>query len=165
MCIRDRPYTALQAMFDPSVPHGWHYYWKSVELPPLTDPAIDTLIEHASSLTSPKSYCIVFQLGGALGRVGADETAFSQRDATHNVNINAVWTEDDPDSGRHVAWACDYFDALQPHAGGRVYVNFLGEEGGERVRQAYGDRSYERLVELKRELRAPYWEGRERAVH
>ena len=39
---------------------------------------------------------------------------------------------------------------MQPHAGGRVYVNFLGEEGGNRVRQAYGARHYERLVELKR---------------
>ncbi|MGH2951000.1 MAG: FAD-linked oxidase, partial [Solirubrobacterales bacterium] len=60
-----KPYTALQSMFDPFVPHGWHRYWKSVELPPLTDDAIDTLVEHASALTSPKSYCIVFQLGGA----------------------------------------------------------------------------------------------------
>ena len=94
--LEPKPYTALQSMFDPFVPHGWHRYWKSVELPPLTDDAIDTLVEHASAPTSPKSYCIVFQLGGALARVGEDETAFSQRDAAHNVNINAVWTEDDP---------------------------------------------------------------------
>jgi FAD/FMN-containing dehydrogenase len=148
--LEPKPYTALQSMFDPSVPHGWHYYWKSVELPPLTDTAIDTLVDHASALTSPKSYCIVFQLGGALARVGEDETAFSQRDAAHNVNINAVWTEEDPDAERHIAWARDFFDAMQPHAGGRVYLNFLGEEGGNRVRQAYGARNYERLVELKR---------------
>jgi FAD/FMN-containing dehydrogenase len=137
-------------MFDPMVPHGWHRYWKSVELPPLTDEAIDTLVQHAPATTSPKSYCIVFQLGGALGRVGENETAFSQRDAAHNVNVNAVWTEEDPDAERHVGWARDFFDALQPHAGTRVYVNFLGEEGDSRVRQAYGARNYERLVELKR---------------
>jgi FAD/FMN-containing dehydrogenase len=149
--LEPKPYTALQSMFDPLVPHGWHRYWKSVELPPLTDEAIDTLVEHSSALTSPKSYCIVFQLGGALARVGEDETAFSQRDATHNVNINAVWTEDDPDAARHIAWARDFLDAMQPHAGGRVYLNFLGEEGGNRVRQAYSARNYERLVELKRD--------------
>jgi FAD/FMN-containing dehydrogenase len=148
--LEPKPYTALQSMFDPMVPHGWHRYWKSVELPPLTDDAIDTLVENAPAVTSPKSYCIVFQLGGALARVGEDVTAFSQRDAAHNVNINAVWTEDDPDGERHIAWARDFFDALQPHAGGRVYVNFLGEEGGDRVRQAYGARNYERLAELKR---------------
>ncbi|MGH3073115.1 MAG: FAD-binding oxidoreductase [Gaiellaceae bacterium] len=149
--LEPKPYTALQSMSDPSVPHGWHYYWKSVELPPLTDSAMDTLVEHAAAQTSPLSYGIVFQLGGALARADADETAFSQRDAAHNVNIHAAWTADDPDGGRHVAWARDFFSALQPHAGGRVYVNFLGDEGGERVRQAYGDRHYERLVELKRE--------------
>ena len=66
------------------------------------------------------------------------------------MNINAVWTEDDPEGERHVAWARDFFSAMQPHAGGRVYLNFLGDEGPERVRQAYGDRQYERLVELKR---------------
>jgi FAD/FMN-containing dehydrogenase len=148
--LEPKPYTALQSMFDPLVPHGWHRYWKSLELPPLTDGAIDTLIEHSSAPTSPKSYTIVFQLGGALARVGEDETAFSQRDTAHNVNINAVWTEEDPDAVRHIAWARDFFGAMQPQAEGRVYVNFLGEEGGNRVRQAYGARTYERLVNLKR---------------
>jgi FAD/FMN-containing dehydrogenase len=148
--LEPKLYTALQSTFDRSVPHGWHRYWKSVELPALTDDAIDTLVDHASAQTSLKSYCIVFQLGGALARMGEDETAFSQRDAAYNVNINAVWTEDDPEGERHVAWARDFFSAMQPHAGGRVYVNFLGDEGAERVRQAYGDRQYERLVELKR---------------
>jgi FAD/FMN-containing dehydrogenase len=148
--LEPKPYVALQSMADPSVPHGWHYYWKSVELPPLTDAAIDTLIEHASGLTSPKSYCIVFQLGGALGRVGAGETAFSQRGAAHHANINAIWTEGDPEVDRHIGWANGFFDAMQPHAGDHVYVNFLGDEGAGRVRQAYGGRNYERLVALKR---------------
>jgi FAD/FMN-containing dehydrogenase len=146
--LEPKPYLALQSTFDPAVPHGWHRYWKAVELPPLTDGAIDTLVEHAAALTSPKSYCIVFQLGGALARVGADETAFSQRDAAHNLVINAVWTEGEGEP--HIAWARDFFSALLPHAGGRVYVNFLGDEGAERVRQAYGDGQYERLVALKR---------------
>jgi FAD/FMN-containing dehydrogenase len=82
--------------------------------------------------------------------VAEDETAFSQRDAAHNVNINAVWTEENPDAERHIAWARDFFGAMQPHARGRVYVNFLGEEGADRVHQAYGAGNYERLVELKR---------------
>jgi hypothetical protein len=88
--LEPKLYTALQSLFDPAVPHGWHRYWKSVELPPLTDDAIDELVEHASAQTSLKSYCIVFQLGGAFARAGAEETAFSQRDAAHNVVINAV---------------------------------------------------------------------------
>ncbi len=139
--LEPKPYVALQSMFDPLVPHGWHRYWKSVELPPLTDDAIDTLIDHTSRITSPRSYTIILQLGGALGRVPEDATAFSQRDAAHNVVINAVWTEDDPEGDRHTAWARDFFDAMQPHARDRVYVNFLGDEGADRVRQAYGARS------------------------
>jgi FAD/FMN-containing dehydrogenase len=148
--LEPKPYLALQSMFDPFVPHGWHRYWKAMELPPLADEAIDTLVEHGSAITSPKSYTIVFQLGGALNRVGAEDTAYSQRDVAHNVNINAVWTEDDPEPERHIAWARDFFDALQPHASGRVYVNFLGDEGQDRVRAAYGERNYERLARLKR---------------
>ena len=144
-----KPYLALQSMFDPLVPHGWHRYWKSVELPPLTDDAIDTLIDSTSRITSPRSYTIVLQLGGALARVAEDATAFRQRDAAHNVVINAVWTEDDPEPDRHITWARDFFDALQTHATGRVYVNFLGDEGQDRVRAAYGERNYERLARLK----------------
>ena len=148
--LEPKPYVALQSMFDPLVPHGWHRYWKSVELPTLTDGAIDTLIDHTSRITSPRSYTITFQLGGALGRVPEDATAFGQRDTTHNVVINAVWTEDEPEGDRHTAWARDFFDAMQPHARDRVYVNFLGDEGPDRVRQAYGIEKYDRLVELKR---------------
>ena len=148
--LEPKPYLALQSMFDPFVPHGWHRYWKSVELPPLTDSAIDTLIDHTSRITSPRSYTIVFQLGGALARVAEDATAYPQRDAAFNVNVNAVWTEDDLDAHGHIAWARDFFDAMQPHARDRVYVNFLGDEGPERVRQAYGTEKYDRLVELKR---------------
>jgi FAD/FMN-containing dehydrogenase len=148
--LEPKPYLALQSMFDPLVPHGWHRYWKSFELPPLTDNAIDTLIDQTSRITSPRSYTIILQLGGALGRVPEDATAFSQRDATHNVVINAVWTEDDPEPESHIAWARGFFDAMQPHARDRVYVNFLGDEGPDRVRQAYGTEKYDRLVELKR---------------
>ena len=148
--LEPMPYLALQSMFDPFVPHGWHRYWKSVELPQLTDAGIDTLMEHASVQTSPRSYCIVFQLGGALSRVAETETAYGQRDAAYNVAINAVWTPDDTDGERHIAWARGFFGALEPHAGGRVYVNFLGDEGPDRVRAAYGPQKYERLVELKR---------------
>jgi FAD/FMN-containing dehydrogenase len=146
--IAPRPYVELQGMFDAAVPHGWHYYWKSWEVPPLTDAAIDALVEQASRITSPRSYIIVFQLGGQVARGG--DTAFGQREEGHDVNINAVWLPDDPDCARHVAWARETHAALAPHAEG-VYVNFLGDEGSERVRAAYGPDRYERLAALKRE--------------
>jgi FAD/FMN-containing dehydrogenase len=144
------PYVELQSLFNAGVPHGWHYYWKSWELPPLQDAAIDTLVEQAHRITSPRSYVIVFQLGGALARVGEHDTAFGQRDAAHDVNINAVWLPDDPARDEHVRWARECYAALEPFATGRTYVNFLADEGQQRVRAAYGEERYARLVALKR---------------
>jgi FAD/FMN-containing dehydrogenase len=147
--IAPRPYVQLQGMFDPVVLHGWHYYWKSWELPPLTDAAIDVLVERAAAITSPRSYIIVFQLGGAMTRPPHD-TAFGQRAEGHDVNINAVWLADDGDGERHAQWTRDTYDALEPHGAGRAYVNFMGDEGSARVRAAYGPETYARLVALKR---------------
>jgi hypothetical protein len=137
-------------MFDPLVPHGWHRYWKAVELPPLTDDAIDTLVEHASAITSPRSYCIVFQLGGALARVGEDETAFSQRQAAHNVN-----NQRGLDRGRPQARTAHRLGprllrrAAAPRERARV-SQLPRRRGPDRVRAAYGRLAYERLVRLKR---------------
>jgi FAD/FMN-containing dehydrogenase len=148
--IAPRPYVELQQLFNPTVPHGWHYYWRSWEVPPLGDAAIDTLVEQTARITSPRSYVIVFGLGGAVARVPEQDTAYAQRDAAHNVNINAVWLPGDPDSDRHVRWARECFDALGPVAAGRAYVNFLADEGQERVKAAYGAAKYARLVDVKR---------------
>jgi FAD/FMN-containing dehydrogenase len=147
--IAPRPYVQLQGMFDPVVPHGWHYYWRSWELPPLTDAAIDTLVERAAAITSPRSYIIVFQLGGAMTRPERD-TAFGQRAEGHDVNINAVWLPGDEDGDRHAAWSRETFDALAPHGLGRAYVNFMSDEGPARVRAAFAPETYARLVALKR---------------
>ena len=146
--IAPRPYVELQGLFDPAVPHGWHYYWKSWEVPPLDDRTIDVLVEHAARITSPRSYIIVFQLGGAVAR--GPDTAFGQRQPGHDVNVNAVWLPDDPDRERHVRWTRECFAALEPSAAGRAYVNFMADEGRARVRAAYGEEKYARLVALKR---------------
>jgi FAD/FMN-containing dehydrogenase len=148
--IAPRPYVEVQRLFDPAVPHGWHYYWKSWEVPPLTDETIDLLVEHAARIASPRSYIIVFQLGGAIARVPADDTAYPQRGAAHNVNINAVWVEGDKDAGAHIRWAREAFAALEPTAAGRAYVNFMADEGQERVRAAFGPERYARLRAVKR---------------
>ncbi len=144
-----RPYVELQRLFDPTVPHGWHYYWKSWELPPLADEAIDALVDAAATLPTPQSYVIVFQLGGALGRVPDEATAYPQRDAAHNVNINGAWLPGE-DGERAVGWVRDLFARLEPLAPGRAYVNFMGEEDDDRVRAAYGPAKHARLVALKR---------------
>jgi FAD/FMN-containing dehydrogenase len=148
--LQPRPYRELQSMFDASVPHGWHYYHKALEMPSLTTDVVDALVEHTATASSPKSYTIIFQLGGALARVPEHTTAFNQRRAAHNLNINAVWTEHDPDPDQHIAWARNFFRAIRPHAASSVYVNFLHDDEPDRVRDAYGTHNYTRLVELKR---------------
>jgi hypothetical protein len=76
-----------------------------------------------------------------MSRVGEEETAFSQRDAAHNVNINAVWTDDDDEPERHVEWTRRFHTAFEPFAYDRVYLNFLGEEAGSASGPRTGTRS------------------------
>jgi FAD/FMN-containing dehydrogenase len=146
--VQHRPFVDLQRMFDPSVPWGWHYYWKTWEVPSLADGAIDLLVDAAAALPSPQSYVIVFQLGGAISRVPEDATAYPQRDAAFNVNINGVWLPGE-DRAAPVQWVRSLHERLEPFAAGRAYVNFLGDEPQQLVRDMYGAAKYARLVALK----------------
>ena len=146
--IGPMPYTALQSMLDASAPAGCMNYWKSSYLDQLTDAAIDTIVEHAAAMGAPLAQVHVHHMGGAVARVPAEATAFAHRSSAYAVNIVATWI-DRADDDRYVGWARAFSDALQPHANGGVYVNFLGEEGEARVRAAYGDRTYARLRRVK----------------
>lgn len=74
--------------------------------------------------------------------------AYSNRAAAHNININGIWRAEEPIAERETAWTRSFFDGLQPHQTG-VYVNFLGDEGQDRVRAAFDERKYRRLVAIK----------------
>jgi berberine-like enzyme len=146
--IAPRPYPENQTLNDPTVPHGWYYYWQSAETGELSDDLIGALTEHTRRITSPRSYTLIFQLGGAVAEVGENATAYSHRHAAHNININAVWLPGDPGAERHIDWARGLFTAIVPHQRG-VYVNFLSDEGPERVRAAYGPEKFARLQAVK----------------
>ncbi len=146
--VGPRPYVTHQAIFDPAYPHGRHYYWKAWKLPPLTDRAIDVIVEQAAAITSPLSAIPIFTLGGAVARVDDDATAFTGRSAAHDINFVASWLPDDPEPERHKAWARAAWEAMQPFAHG-VYVNFMSDEPVSHVQIAYGDRKYARLAALK----------------
>jgi FAD/FMN-containing dehydrogenase len=146
--IGPEPYMRHQAMFDPAYPHGRHYYWKSWRLPPLSDGAIDVIIEQAATITSPLSAIPIFTLGGVVARVDDDATAFTGRSAAHDINFVASWLPDDPEPERHKGWARTAWEAMRPYAQG-VYVNFMSDEPAPHVQIAYGDRKYARLVALK----------------
>jgi FAD/FMN-containing dehydrogenase len=143
-----KPYLAHQQMFDPAFQRGWWYYVRSCDVAALDDDVIDIVVDHGMRITSPITSIALWQMGGAVARVGEDATAFNGRQAGHTFNINGnSMTADGFDAERQ--WARDYWDALAPHHTS-VYVNFLMEEGEERVRQAYGDAKYDRLKALKR---------------
>jgi FAD binding domain-containing protein/berberine-like enzyme len=143
-----KPFLAHQSMFDPSFPAGWWYYFRSCNLAELTDDVIDIVADRASQMTSPLTAFPIFQLGGAISRVGEDETAFNGRDDGHTVNINATTaTNEGFDEERE--WSRGLWSALEPYHT-NVYVNFLMEEGEDRIRQAYGAEKYDRLKALKR---------------
>jgi UDP-N-acetylenolpyruvoylglucosamine reductase len=142
------PFVDHQAMFDASFPEGWWYYFRSCGVATLTDEVIDITAEHAQRLRSPLTAFPIFHLGGAVGRVGDDETAFNGRGVGHIFNINATTaTGDGFEEERE--WSRNFWSALRPHHTG-VYVNFLMDEGHQRIRDAYGIRKYERLRTLKR---------------
>jgi FAD/FMN-containing dehydrogenase len=143
-----KPYLAHQQMLDPGFRHGWWYYVRSCDVAGLSDDVIDLMVEHGMRITSPISSIALWQLGGAVARVGNDETVYNSRNAgfTFNINGNSL-TGEGFEAERQ--WARDYWTALAPHHTS-VYVNFLMEEGEERIRQAYGPQKYERLKALKR---------------
>jgi hypothetical protein len=143
-----KPFVEHQAMFDPSFPPGLWYYFRSCDVATLSDEVIDIVADHAMRMRSPLTAFPIFHLGGAIARVGEDETAFSGRSAGHTININATTeTADGFDEERE--WSRSLWSALAPHHTG-VYVNFLMDEGEDRIRQAYGGGKYERLKALKR---------------
>ena len=143
------PFTDWQQGFDALNAAGDRNYWKSHNLAELSDPAIDAAIEAIGDLPSPHAEVFIAHLGGAISRIPEDQTAYAHRDAEFVVNIHGHWT-DPADDEAGVAWARGLFDALTPHAQGGVYVNFLSDEGPERVQEAYSPAAWSRLVEVKR---------------
>ena len=145
--VQPMPYVALQRMLDDGLPHGMQVYWRSDFLRGLEDEFIDIIIEHMAQSASPLNIVLIEQLGGAVARVADDATAFGHRDAAYNLAIIGRWG-DPSEAEQHVAWARGLHAAIKPYARG-VYVNYLGDEGEERVKAAYGAEMYDRLVALK----------------
>lgn len=146
LCV-PKPYLAHQAIFDPSFPHGWWYYLRSCDVAQLTDEIIDITVDHALRINSPLSTFVIWQLGGAVARVGEDDTAFGGRSAGHTFNIAGI-TETEEGFEEEREWVRNFWSALEPHHTS-VYVNFLMEEGEERIRQAYGAKKHDTLKALK----------------
>jgi FAD/FMN-containing dehydrogenase len=144
------PYTALQTMSDAAVPPGNRNYWRSNFLTELSDEAFDIILERVGGMP-PNAHSVLFfeHMEGAVGRVGAQDTAFSNRDAKYNFTVVAGWTEPTEDS-LYVPWTRSFGDAMKALATGAGYVNYMtDDEGAARVRATY-ETNFERLVAVKR---------------
>ncbi len=145
-------YCDMQQLFDTIIPFGrYRCYWKSRYLSGLGDDVIDAILEGNASPPSPNTLSSIWKFGGAVARVGAEETAFGDRSMPWMFSIDSIWSAPEDDA-RNIAWTRDFWGRLQPHAAkDRIYLNFpgLGEEGEDLLRATYGD-NFARLVAIKR---------------
>jgi FAD/FMN-containing dehydrogenase len=148
--IQPMPYTALQSMLDDGGPKGIRGYMRAEFLEELSDEVIDKLVRRGGERAGPLAQLLIEPMGGAISRVGEDDTALGRRDIPWCYHALALWMEPDPDTAdAHVAWAKTLADDLKPHSTDGVYLNYISDEGDQRVRSTYGPAKYDRLVALK----------------
>jgi len=143
------PYPVLQSYFDPLYPAGLQWYWRADFMGRLPDEAIREQVRHGATLPTGHSTVHLYPLNGAAARVGAGATAYRHRDAFWSQVIVGV----DPDPGNADTlrdWTVGYYEALHPFSTGAAYVNFMMDEGADRIRATYGA-NYDRLAKIKRQ--------------
>jgi hypothetical protein len=145
------PWTALQSMFDPFVPkRGLEYYWKSIYLEGLADEVVDHLVQLATTIPSKNTYLVILPFGGAMSRVGPEDTAFGRRDMPYLLEFDSMWS-DPAEAERNIDWTRRVWAETQRYSRGGLYLNFPGfvEEGEALVRAALGSATYDRLAAIK----------------
>ena len=147
--VQQMPYVAIQRLLDDPNPPGMRNYWSGDFFGSLPDEAVDTLVAHATKPASPLTQTILVAGGGAIARVPEDATAFGQRTAAWNIHYLTMWA-DPADDDANIAFTRELSGAMKPWTTGRLYLNFIGDEGPDRVESAYGPEKYARLQQLKR---------------
>jgi FAD/FMN-containing dehydrogenase len=142
------PYAEFQCMIDD--PPGRHNYWSAEYLDTLPDAALDVFVTHGFERPSPFTQPVLMPWGGAVARVGEDATPMTKRNASWVVHPFAMW-EDPADSAKNIAWTKAVRRDMEPYANGGIYLNYIGHEGPDRVRAAYGEEKYRRLATIKAE--------------
>jgi FAD/FMN-containing dehydrogenase len=147
------PYVALQQLLDPLWERGSANYFTSAFVDRLPDDAIETFADfHRRSPDLPvQAELHIHHLGGAMGRVPAEATAFATRTSPYIVNCIAR-TPQAGELSPHVSWARAARDAMAPYGNARMYVNFTGEGDEDVVRRSYPGATYGRLQAVKDSL-------------
>lgn len=142
----EMPYPALQSLFDGLYPPGHQWYWKGDFIKELSDKAIEEHLKFAE-VPTPQSTMHLYPVNGVAHTIEKNETAWNKRDANWSMVI--VGVDPDPDKADMLkSWARNYWEALHPHTMGGAYINFMMEEGQDRIKATYGD-NYERLRKVK----------------
>ena len=135
--IGPHPFVGWQAAFDPLLAPGERNYWKSRDFIDLSDRTIDSILAAIETLPDPQCEVFIAHVGGAMARVPSDATAFPQRDAHFTMNVHTRWSDPSQDADC-IGWARDLFESTAADAANSVYVNFMPEDEGERLGEAYG---------------------------
>jgi FAD/FMN-containing dehydrogenase len=142
------PYAdAVQKLIEPGNPHGLRNYWQATfaELP---DEACEMFARYGNARPSPFTQAIVLPGGGAVARVDDNAMAFGQRQAPFNIHLLHLW-ENASEDAEQIAWVKEFYEAMKPWRFGGAYLNFIGDEGGGRVREAFGAEKFARLQGIK----------------
>ena len=143
------PYTAWQKIFDPLLAPGARNYWKSHNFRRLSDEALDVVLRYAAAVPGPQCEIFLGLIGGRANVPAPDATAYPHRDILYAMNVHGRWL-DAADDTRCMGWARDFFAVAAAYAAGSVYINFMTQEEGGRIREAYAG-NYARLVQVKRQ--------------
>ena len=142
------PFPALQSLFDPLLPTGLQWYWKGDFVKELPDEAIDAHLEHAAKAPSELSLTHLYPIDKAVHRVSRNNTAWNCRNATWSMVIAGI--DPNPHKAKEITkWAKEYWEAIHPFTMGGAYVNFMMEEGQERIQATYGE-NHARLSAVKK---------------
>ena len=142
------PYPFLQQLFDGLFPPGLQWYWRADFFDELGGEVRDKHLEFGSKIPTPLSQMHLYPISGAAGRVADDATPWAYRDARYAGVIVGV----DPlpeNAERITGWCKDYWEALHPFSSGGAYLNFMMNEGQDRIKASYG-KNYDRLTAVKR---------------
>jgi len=144
--IHPMPYQFIQSLLDPLWPKGINAYFKGTHLSGLSDETIDSLVELHQNAPGPGCEIHVHQMGGAVARVGAGDTAYPERSMQYVLNV-VTGTPNRAELGANTEWARTAIASARADQTGRGYVNFQSEDVD--AESTYGEQTYRRLVALK----------------
>ena len=145
--VQPMPLPALNSAFDDLYPPGYQSYWRADFVKEIPDEAVAKNVEFGGTLPTIMSGSHIYPIDGAAHDVGPTDTPWAYRDANWSQVMFGV--DPDPAAAPELRdWAVAFHEALHPYSAGGAYVNFMMDEGQERVQATYGD-NYARLVQVK----------------